>query len=43
MGADVVRGGGPALAFQLLLCPMLDDRHLTPAAERVAALRRALL
>ncbi|MGY5596611.1 alpha/beta hydrolase fold domain-containing protein [Streptomyces sp. J1] len=25
--------GGPALAFQLLLCPMLDDRNTTPSSR----------
>ncbi|MGV9774762.1 alpha/beta hydrolase [Streptosporangium sp. NPDC003464] len=25
--------GGPALAFQLLICPMLDDRNTTPSSH----------
>ncbi|GAA2879772.1 alpha/beta hydrolase [Streptosporangium fragile] len=25
--------GGPALAFQLLICPMLDDRNATPSSH----------
>ncbi|MCW2881223.1 MAG: alpha/beta hydrolase [Sphaerisporangium sp.] len=25
--------GGPALAFQLLVCPMLDDRNITPSSQ----------
>jgi acetyl esterase/lipase len=25
--------GGPAVAFQLLLCPMLDDRDITPSSR----------
>ncbi len=28
--------GGPALAAQLLLCPMLDDRNDTPSARQMA-------
>ena len=28
--------GGPALAFQLLLCPMLDDRDATPSSAAFA-------
>jgi acetyl esterase/lipase len=30
--------GGPALAGQLLLCPMLDDRNDTPSAIQMAGL-----
>ena len=30
--------GGPALAAQLLLCPMLDDRNDTPSAVQMAGL-----
>ena len=30
--------GGPALAGQLLMCPMLDDRNDTPSAHQMAAL-----
>jgi acetyl esterase/lipase len=30
--------GGPALAAQLLLCPMLDDRNDTPSAWQMAGL-----
>ncbi|MEV5827357.1 alpha/beta hydrolase [Spirillospora sp. NPDC052242] len=30
--------GGPALAGQLLLCPMLDDRNDTPSAVQMAGL-----
>jgi acetyl esterase/lipase len=30
--------GGPALAGQLLLCPMLDDRNDTPSARQMAGL-----
>jgi acetyl esterase/lipase len=25
--------GGPAVAFQLLVCPMLDDRNITPSSQ----------
>ncbi|MDP9842173.1 alpha/beta hydrolase [Streptosporangium lutulentum] len=28
--------GGPALAFQLLVCPMLDDRNVTPSSREFA-------
>ena len=28
--------GGPALAFQLLVCPMLDDRNVTPSSHEFA-------
>jgi acetyl esterase/lipase len=28
--------GGPALAFQLLVCPMLDDRNVTPSSQEFA-------
>ncbi|WP_089212504.1 alpha/beta hydrolase [Streptosporangium subroseum] len=28
--------GGPALAFQLLVCPMLDDRNITPSSQEFA-------
>ncbi|MBN6053097.1 alpha/beta hydrolase [Nonomuraea sp. RK-328] len=28
--------GGPAVAFQLLACPMLDDRGVTPSSRRLA-------
>ncbi|GAA0389042.1 alpha/beta hydrolase [Microbispora corallina] len=28
--------GGPALAFQLLVCPMLDDRNTTPSSREFA-------
>ncbi|MEU0569625.1 alpha/beta hydrolase [Nonomuraea sp. NPDC005983] len=28
--------GGPALAFQLLVCPMLDDRNSTPSSHEFA-------
>ncbi|MEV6302536.1 alpha/beta hydrolase [Actinoplanes sp. NPDC051861] len=28
--------GGPALAGQMLLCPMIDDRNDTPSAEQMA-------
>ncbi|MFI6458441.1 alpha/beta hydrolase [Streptosporangium amethystogenes] len=28
--------GGPALAFQLLICPMLDDRNTTPSSLEFA-------
>jgi acetyl esterase/lipase len=31
--------GGPALAGQLLMCPMLDDRNDTPSAHQMAPLR----
>jgi acetyl esterase/lipase len=31
--------GGPALAGQLLMCPMLDDRNDTPSAHQMAQLR----
>ena len=31
--------GGPALAGQLLMCPMLDDRNDTPSAHQMAGLR----
>ena len=27
--------GGPAIAFQLPLCPMIDDRHITPSSREV--------
>lgn len=30
--------GGPALAGQLLMCPMLDDRNDTPSAHQMAGL-----
>ena len=30
--------GGPALAGQLLMCPMLDDRNDTPSARQMADL-----
>jgi acetyl esterase/lipase len=30
--------GGPAIAGQLLLCPMLDDRNDTPSAVQMAGL-----
>jgi acetyl esterase/lipase len=30
--------GGPALAGQLLICPMLDDRNNTPSARQMAGL-----
>jgi acetyl esterase/lipase len=30
--------GGPALAAQLLMCPMLDDRNDTPSARQMAGL-----
>jgi acetyl esterase/lipase len=30
--------GGPALAGQLLICPMLDDRNDTPSARQMAGL-----
>jgi acetyl esterase/lipase len=30
--------GGPALAGQVLLCPMLDDRNDTPSALQMAGL-----
>ncbi|MFI7444123.1 alpha/beta hydrolase [Nonomuraea indica] len=28
--------GGPAVAFQLLICPMLDDRNVTPSSHEFA-------
>ncbi|MFI6796525.1 alpha/beta hydrolase [Streptosporangium canum] len=28
--------GGPSLAFQLLICPMLDDRNTTPSSHEFA-------
>ncbi|WP_406316397.1 alpha/beta hydrolase [Streptosporangium sp. NBC_01639] len=28
--------GGPPLAFQLLVCPMLDDRNITPSSHEFA-------
>lgn len=28
--------GGPEVAFQLLLCPMLDDRNITPSSHQFA-------
>lgn len=28
--------GGPAVAFQLLVCPMLDDRNVTPSSQEFA-------
>ncbi|MFC4115962.1 alpha/beta hydrolase [Nonomuraea zeae] len=28
--------GGPEVAFQLLLCPMLDDRNITPSSHEFA-------
>ncbi|GAA3039946.1 alpha/beta hydrolase [Streptosporangium longisporum] len=28
--------GGPAVAFQLLICPMLDDRNVTPSSREFA-------
>jgi acetyl esterase/lipase len=31
--------GGPALAGQLLMCPMLDDRNDTPSVHQMAGLR----
>jgi acetyl esterase/lipase len=31
--------GGPALAGQLLMCPMLDDRNDTPSAAQMAGVR----
>jgi acetyl esterase/lipase len=30
--------GGPALAGQLLMCPMLDDRNNTPSSQQMAGL-----
>ena len=30
--------GGPALAGQMLMCPMLDDRNDTPSARQMAGL-----
>jgi acetyl esterase/lipase len=31
--------GGPALCFQFLLCPVLDDRHTTPSSHDVTDMR----